>query len=152
MSTRSDQPFGASHSQSRPGKRGFPDSISARIQPTDQTSMALVYSLKLKSGPEGGGISIMQNSHRLTLSAPHSRQHNFGCSIPSRGHILRHETGALCLWLVSAPSQAEITYFQVAIGIEEQIARFEVSMQDLSRVQRLESSKRLIDKVLAVIV
>jgi hypothetical protein len=30
-----------------PGKRGFPLSISARMQPTDHTSMAFVYSLKV---------------------------------------------------------------------------------------------------------
>lgn len=33
--------------QSRPGKRGLPESISARIQPTLQTSMANVYSLNV---------------------------------------------------------------------------------------------------------
>lgn len=33
--------------QSLPGNRGFPLSISARMQPTDHTSMALVYSLKV---------------------------------------------------------------------------------------------------------
>src|SRR5271156_5363398 len=33
--------------QSLPGKRGLPLNISARIQPTDQTSMALVYSLNV---------------------------------------------------------------------------------------------------------
>ena len=33
--------------QSRPGKSGFPDNISARIHPTDQISIAYVYSLNL---------------------------------------------------------------------------------------------------------
>ena len=33
--------------QSLPGNRGLPLSISARMQPTDQTSIALVYSLNV---------------------------------------------------------------------------------------------------------
>jgi hypothetical protein len=33
--------------QSLPGKRGLALNISAKIQPTDQTSIALVYSLKV---------------------------------------------------------------------------------------------------------
>jgi hypothetical protein len=33
--------------QSRPGNKGLPLSISAKIQPIDQTSMALVYSLNV---------------------------------------------------------------------------------------------------------
>lgn len=35
------------HSQSLPGKRGFPLNISAKIQPTDHTSIAFVYSLNV---------------------------------------------------------------------------------------------------------
>jgi hypothetical protein len=35
------------HVQSRPGKSGWPESISARTQPTDQTSIARVYSLNV---------------------------------------------------------------------------------------------------------
>lgn len=35
------------HSQSRPGKRGFPLSISARMHPTLQMSIARVYSLNV---------------------------------------------------------------------------------------------------------
>lgn len=35
--------------QSRPGKSGFPESISARIHPTDQISIAYVYSLNLQA-------------------------------------------------------------------------------------------------------
>ena len=35
------------HSQSFPGNNGLPDNIAAKMQPTLQTSIALVYSLKV---------------------------------------------------------------------------------------------------------
>src|SRR5450432_1102528 len=42
-----NSPVDSSHLQSFPGNRGLPLNISAKIQPTDQTSMAFVYSLKV---------------------------------------------------------------------------------------------------------
>ncbi len=49
-------------------------------------------------------------------------------------------------------SQSEVADFQVAVRIDEQVARLQVTMQDASRVDVLEPSEKLVEKELYVII
>lgn len=39
-------------------------------------------------------------------------------------------------------------HLQVAVGVEQQVGRLQVAVDDVGRVQRLERAERLVDKVL----
>lgn len=44
------------------------------------------------------------------------------------------------------------TYFEVAVGIEEQVGWLEITVEDVGRVHTLEGAECLVDEVLAVVV
>lgn len=64
----------------------------------------------------------------------------------------RHKPGLRSTGLSGfhAPSQAEVAHFQVAIGIEQQIRRFEITMDDICAVQSLECPEGLVHEILLV--
>ena len=45
-----------------------------------------------------------------------------------------------------------ITYFQIACGVEQQVARFQVPVQHISRMDVLEPSKDLVEEVADVVI
>ena len=45
-----------------------------------------------------------------------------------------------------------ITYFEIAVGIEQKIGRFEITVQNVGRMEGFEGSEGLIDEVLTVVV
>lgn len=59
------------HSQSRPGKRGFPLNISARTQPTLHISIARVYSLNVSM--TSGARYHLQRVTRAKISSVHRK-------------------------------------------------------------------------------
>ena len=78
----------------------------------------------------------------VTLKA----EHDLGCSIPTCGHVLCHEAPVL-LWVDrEASGQAKVTNLELAVRINQKIARFEISMQNICRVDVLESTEDLIDE------
>lgn len=61
----------------------------------------------------------------------------------------------LCLELIfvlHASSKTEITDFQVAILVKEQVAWLKISMNDVCRVDKQHSSEYLVDEILNMIV
>lgn len=81
--------------------------------------------------------------HINSLSVFWAVQQELGRSVPPRNNILHHEVSFSC-----GPCEAKIPNFQITFGIQQQVARPEVSMQDIRRVDVLQSSKQLIDEVL----
>ena len=81
-------------------------------------------------------------------------QHDFGCAIPASSNVFGHETsfGSRGFCRFDRPSEAEITDLEITIGIEQQIGGFEVSVYNISRMQRLEGAQGLVDEVLGVII
>jgi hypothetical protein len=73
-------------------------------------------------------------------------EHNFGSTIPSSGDIFRHVPGVLFWIHRKASRQAEIANFKLAVGIDQQISRFEVAVQDISGVNVLQAAKDLVDE------
>ena len=85
-------------------------------------------------------------------------QHDLRSSVPSGGDILRHESlvGSsrlallwICARLIPA-SKTKVAYLQLAIGIDEQISRFQVPVQDVCAVDIFEATEGLIDERLEV--
>ena len=81
-------------------------------------------------------------------------QHDFGSAVPPRGNVFRHEARFRAGWFGSldGSGKAKVADFEVAIGIEEEIRGFEITVDDISGMECLESSEGLIDKVLGMIV
>jgi len=92
--------------QSRPGNRGFPESISASTHPTLQTSIARVYSLN---------VSMTSGARYHLYFRQQTRGHTGGINIPRR-HIFSHECAAVIRdvwWRLSRPCEAEVTELSV---------------------------------------
>lgn len=77
------------------------------------------------------------------MNSPFRIQHYFGSSIPSRGDILCQKTRMIMV-RVSYPSESKIADFQVTGGVQKQIARLEISVENIRRVDVFETSKNLI--------
>lgn len=79
------------------------------------------------------------------------RQHDLWCAVPPRSDVFRHHAdvlATLCAGRLDATGQAEVAYFQVAVGVDEQVSGLQVTMDDVRAVNGLESAEGLIDEVL----
>ena len=81
------------------------------------------------------------------------RQHDLGGSVPARGNVLGHEGAAvLVAALGEAACEAKVANLEGAVGVHEQVARLEVAVQHLGRVDVLETAEDLVNKILEVAV
>lgn len=85
-------------------------------------------------------------------------KHNLWRPVPSRHHIFRQQIRWLAIiveiLIVSGgytPGQSKITYLKVAVGIDEEIGWFEITVDDIGRMHVFHSTQDLIEKVLHVI-
>ena len=78
-------------------------------------------------------------------------EHNFRRPIPPRRHIFSHKPGII-LRGIGAPCQSKVTDFEIAVGIEQQVGGFQVTVEDVGRMHCLESAEGLVNEVLAVVV
>jgi hypothetical protein len=153
--------------QSRPGKRGRLEIISAMtvkangesvslpggsktfkhsLHPMLQISMALVYCLNLLGEPSRVRFRLRW-SQKLALN---SRQHDLGSPVPPRCHILRHEArlSAIGFSRLSRTSEAEIADLEIAVGVEEEVGGLEIAVDDVGRVESFDGTEGLVGKVL----
>ena len=79
-------------------------------------------------------------------------EHDFRSSVPTGSDVFCHETRSFCFGLVCRSCQTKIANLEIAIGVEQEIRGFEITMQHLSRMQRFQTPQSLIDKVLTVVV
>lgn len=98
---------------SRPLKMGFPPSNSARMQPTDHTSMAVVWQ---------GFITYFLRRIDLTYIVCET-QHNFWSAVPSSRDVFRHEALASRCPGGSAPRsvpsrQPKVADLEPRVGID----------------------------------
>lgn len=70
-------------------------------------------------------------------------EQQLGRPVPSRHDILCHE-----VVLGASPRQPKVAYLEVTVGIEQQIARLQISMYDTSRMYVFQASQKLIQEVL----
>ena len=84
--------------------------------------------------------------------------HDFGRAVPSRRDVVRqdgvggHGHHVVVRRVQLGPSQAEIAYLQIAVLVQQQVARLEVAMQDAGAVDVLEPAQQLVQEVLVVLV
>ena len=77
-------------------------------------------------------------------------QHDLGCAIPSGGNIFRHVACVLFWVHREASCQTKITNFQLTVRVDQEIARLQVSMEDIGRVDVFETTQDLINEGLEV--
>lgn len=65
------------------------------------------------------------------------------CPIPSRDNIFRHK-----LILGGRSSETKVTNLKITISIQQEVAGFQISMNDIGRMYVLQSSKNLIQEIL----
>ena len=107
------------------------------MQPTDQTSIAFVYSLKLdKERKSSSARSIVSFFNRL----PISREHDFRSSVPSGSDVFRHEACPLCFRLICGSCESKVANLEVTICVEEEVGGLQISMEDLGGMQGFQAS------------
>ena len=58
-------------------------------------------------------------------------EHDFRSTIPARRDVFRHEARIGRLWIeVESTGEAKVADLELAVGIDEKISGFQVSMQD----------------------
>lgn len=102
-----------------------------------QTSMANVYSLNLREGDEE---SAMEGEDARRDDA---REHDLGRAVPPRRDILGHEArlAAVGLGREDAAREAKVAHLEVAVGVEQEVGRLEVAVDDVGRVHGLEGAQ-----------
>jgi hypothetical protein len=81
-------------------------------------------------------------SFRVALEA----QHDLWCSVPSRCNVLRHVARILIRVDAETSRQTEIANLELTVGINQQVARFEIAMQHICAVDVLKTTQNLIDE------
>ena len=78
-------------------------------------------------------------------------EHNLRSSVPSCSNVLGLEASSNVVRLVTeATGKTEIANLQLAVGIDEQVTGLEIAMQDIGRVDVLETAENLVDEGLEV--
>jgi hypothetical protein len=75
-------------------------------------------------------------------------EHNLGCAIPPRRDIFGHEP--LLLRLIKPASKSKIANLELAVRVNEQVARLEIAVQHVGRVDVFQTAERLVDEGLEV--
>lgn len=70
------------------------------------------------------------------------RQHYFWCTIPPSCNIFRHKANFLASRNtgLNAPGQAKVADLEIAVGIQKQICRLEIAMNNICTVNRLQGA------------
>lgn len=69
-------------------------------------------------------------------------EHDLRRAVPPRRDILGHE--ALLLCLVEPAGEPEIANLELAVCVHEQVARLEIAVQDVGRVNVFQAAERLV--------
>ena len=111
------------------------------MQPTDHTSIAEAWRRHqhmptIKTGR-------VQQAHVVRKA-----KHDLRGAVPPRRDVLGHE--ALLLRLVKPAREPKVANLQLAVRVHEQVARLEVAVQHVGRVDVLQAAERLVDEGLEV--
>ena len=81
-------------------------------------------------------------------------EHDLWRAVPAGGDILGHEArlAPVRLGRLGRAREAEVADLEVAVGVKEQIGRLEITVNHISRVERLDRAQRLVGEVLDVVV
>lgn len=80
------------------------------------------------------------------------RKHNFGCSVPSCCDVLGHVASVLFRVNTETSRQTEIANLKLAIGVDQQVTGFEITVEHVGAVDVFEAAKYLVNERLEVCV
>jgi hypothetical protein len=73
----------------------------------------------------------MKRARRTSFCVSLEAEHNFRSSVPSSGYIFSHVAGIL-FWIDGeSTSETKVADFELTIGVDEEVAGFEVSVEDV---------------------
>ena len=75
-------------------------------------------------------------------------QHNLWSSVPSRGYIFCHVPGILLGINRETTSQAEVANLQIAVLVDQNVARLQVPVYDAGRVHIFQTAHYLVQEIL----
>ena len=79
-------------------------------------------------------------------------KNDFRCAVPSRGNIVCQACRRCHQSVDIGTCQAKVTDFQIAVGVNQQISRLQITMQDSTGVNVFQTAKDLIEEKLYVLV
>ena len=77
-------------------------------------------------------------------------QHDLRRTVPTRRDVFRHERRIFVWSGVESPGQSKVADLQFAVGVDEQVAGFEVTVEDVGAVDVFETAEGLVDEGLKV--
>jgi hypothetical protein len=77
-------------------------------------------------------------------------QHNLWSTVPSRSHVFSHVSSIFLGINRETSSKSKVANLQLAISVDQQIARLQITMKDISRVDVFQSAENLVDERLEV--
>ena len=77
-------------------------------------------------------------------------QHDLRRSVPSRCNVFCHVSSILIWIYAETSSQTKVGDLEFAVGVYQQITRFQISVKDVGAVNILETAKYLVDEGLEV--
>lgn len=98
------------------------------------------------------GVSVVANFVALLTSfgVALEAQHDLGRTVPTCCDILGHISGVFLRVNGETTGQAEVTDLQLTVGIDKQVTGLQVTVQNVGRVDVLETAEDLVDKGLEV--
>jgi hypothetical protein len=78
------------------------------------------------------------------------RKHNLGCSVPSCCDVLGHVSSILFRVNTETSGQTEIADLKLAIGVDQQVTRFEITVEHVGAVNVFEAAENLVNERLEV--
>ena len=115
------------------------------MQPTDHTSIAEAYGKRLVAKVERIISPKPGRRERTRIPTTHiicKAEHDLRRAVPPRRDVLCHE--ALLLCLVESTGEPEIANLELAVCVHEQVARLEIAVQDVGRVNVFQAAERLV--------
>ena len=117
------------------------------MHPTDQTStVGRVAGRGQHSSSKGRNVRPGNPPNRTHAKSPMARgapktrtgfgvaleaEHDLRSAIPPRGHVFGHVAGVLLGIDREATGQAEVADLELAVGVDKQVARLEIAMEDV---------------------
>ena len=87
---------------------------------------------------------------RTSFGVALEAEHDLGRTVPPCSDILGHVTGVLVGVNRKATGEAKVGNLELAVCVDEQVARFEVTVENVGRVDVLETTEDLVDERLEV--
>ena len=78
------------------------------------------------------------------------REHDLRSPVPPGSHVLCHEPSVLLGVFQKPAGQPKVADLELAIGVDEQVSRLQITMKNICRVDILEPTQHLVDEGLVV--